>query len=123
MLLIFFISGPRGTYRLFSFTKQKHDLENEIENLEYENEELQIIKDKLENDPDYIERAEIIVNARVVGGIQMVDNGEADDKIVAVLESDTVWDQARDISSRLFPRLQIWFSCFWFHTGHGRKHV
>jgi cell division protein FtsB len=55
-LLMFFISGPRGTYRLFSFTKQKHDLEHEIENLEYENKELQIIKDKLENDPDYIEK-------------------------------------------------------------------
>ncbi|NNE47416.1 MAG: inorganic pyrophosphatase [Rhodothermales bacterium] len=45
-----------------------------------------------------IDRAEIIVNARVVGGIQMVDHGEADDKIVAVLESDIVWSEARDIS-------------------------
>lgn len=45
-----------------------------------------------------IDRAEIIVSARVVGGIQMIDHGEADDKIVAVLESDTVWDRARDIS-------------------------
>src|SRR5258708_1560539 len=33
-----------------------------------------------------ITRSEILLNARVVGGIEMVDDGEADDKIVAVLE-------------------------------------
>jgi inorganic pyrophosphatase len=44
-----------------------------------------------------INRAEIIVSARVVGGIQMIDHDEADDKIIAVLENDTVWDTARDI--------------------------
>jgi inorganic pyrophosphatase len=30
-------------------------------------------------------RAEVILTARVVGGIQAIDGGEADDKIVAVL--------------------------------------
>src|SRR5262249_47272463 len=33
-----------------------------------------------------IARSELIVPARVVGGLQLVDRGEADDKIVAVLE-------------------------------------
>jgi inorganic pyrophosphatase len=45
-----------------------------------------------------IDRAEIVVPARVVGGIQVLDGGEADDKIVAVLASDTVFDYAKDIS-------------------------
>src|SRR5205085_2823182 len=38
-----------------------------------------------------IERSEIIVPARVVGGLQVLDRGEADDKIIAVLENDLVW--------------------------------
>lgn len=56
LLIIFFVSGPRGTYRLFSFTKQKQDLIKEIEHLENESKQLQILKDKLENEPDYIEK-------------------------------------------------------------------
>ena len=43
-----------------------------------------------------ISRGEVIVNARVVGGLQMVDGGEADDKIVAVLEVDHFWGTARN---------------------------
>ena len=42
--------------------------------------------------------AEILLAARVVGGLQMIDRGEADDKIVAVLEGDYVWGQCRDIA-------------------------
>lgn len=44
-----------------------------------------------------INRAEIILNAQIIGGLQMVDNGEADDKIIAVLENDHVWGKAKDI--------------------------
>ena len=32
-----------------------------------------------------INRGEVILRARVIGGVQMVDGGEADDKIIAVL--------------------------------------
>ncbi len=52
-----------------------------------------------------INRAEVILNARVVGGIHMIDHGEADDKIVAVLQNDTVWGKARDISD--IPEIAI----------------
>lgn len=45
-----------------------------------------------------ITRAEITLNARVVGGLQMIDAGEADDKIIAVLEGDHVYSAARDIA-------------------------
>lgn len=44
-----------------------------------------------------IDRAEVILNARVVGGLQMIDAGEADDKLVAVLENDLVFGALRDI--------------------------
>ena len=50
-----------------------------------------------------IARNEIIVRCRVIGGLQMIDHGEADDKIIAVLENDYVWGQARNIeTSRRF---------------------
>ena len=43
----------------------------------------------------HITRADIVLRARVVGGIQMIDGGEADDKIVAVLEGDNIWGMYR----------------------------
>lgn len=52
-----------------------------------------------------IDRSEIILNARVIGGLQMVDGGEADDKIVAVLENDTIWADVDDIS--LLPDIMV----------------
>jgi inorganic pyrophosphatase len=59
-----------------------------------------------------IARSEIIVRARVIGGLQMIDSGEADDKIVSVLENDYVWGGARDIRdvpAVLVERLQHYF--------------
>ncbi len=46
-----------------------------------------------------INRADIVVSARVVGGIQVLDDGEADDKIVALLSSDKVFDYARTLKN------------------------
>lgn len=45
-----------------------------------------------------IERAEVVLTARVVGGIQILDGGEADDKIVAVLASDPVFAYAKHLN-------------------------
>jgi inorganic pyrophosphatase len=62
-----------------------------------------------------ISRSEVIINARVVGGILMVDRGEADDKIVAILENDVFWGQARDISDVpgiLVERLRHYFATY-----------
>ena len=42
-----------------------------------------------------ITKSEVILNARVIGGIPMIDNGEADDKIVAVLDKDNIWSGCR----------------------------
>ena len=48
----------------------------------------------------------------MIGGLQMIDAGEADDKIVSVLENDYVWGAARDVSdvpSVFVERLQHYF--------------
>jgi len=62
-----------------------------------------------------IDRAEILLRARVVGGLQMVDYGEADDKIIAVLAEDPVWGQAVDLDGlpgALIDRLRHYFSTY-----------
>jgi len=62
-----------------------------------------------------IARSEIIVPARVVGGLQLLDHGEADDKIIAVLENDLVWGGAADIADLppiLVERLRHYFSTY-----------
>jgi inorganic pyrophosphatase len=59
-----------------------------------------------------ISRNEILVRCRVIGGLQMIDGGEADDKIVSVLENDYVWGAARDVGDVphvLIERLQHYF--------------
>lgn len=52
-----------------------------------------------------VTRNEIILRARVIGGLQMADGGEADDKIVAVLDGDFVWGHARALSE--VPKIHI----------------
>jgi inorganic pyrophosphatase len=62
-----------------------------------------------------IQRAEIIVPARVVGGLQLLDRGEADDKLIAVLEADFVWGELTDVGQLppiLVERLQHYFSTY-----------
>ena len=44
-----------------------------------------------------IQRSEVVLQARVLGGLPMVDGGEADDKIIAVLDSDEYWASVKDI--------------------------
>jgi inorganic pyrophosphatase len=63
----------------------------------------------------HITRADIVIKARVVGGIQMIDGGEADDKIVAVLEGDNIWGDVEDITDLpeiKTERLQHYFSTY-----------
>jgi inorganic pyrophosphatase len=59
-----------------------------------------------------IARNEIVTRVRVIGGLQMIDGGEADDKIISVLENDYVWGAARDIDdvpAVFVERLQHYF--------------
>ena len=62
-----------------------------------------------------IARGEIIVPARVVGGLQLVDRGEADDKIIAILEKDFMWSEVDDVGGLpriLVERLQHYFETY-----------
>jgi len=62
-----------------------------------------------------IERSEVLLRARVIGGIKLIDRGEADDKIIAVLEGDFIWDHVKDISQLapvLVERLEHYFSTY-----------
>jgi inorganic pyrophosphatase len=68
-----------------------------------------------------IGRSEVILTARVVGGLPMVDAGEADDKIIAVLENDLVWGQVDDIGGLpevLVERVSHYFVTYKLVPGH-----
>lgn len=62
-----------------------------------------------------INRSEVILNARVVGGIHMIDHDEADDKIIAVLANDNVWESVKDIADVpdvIVQRLRHYFATY-----------
>jgi inorganic pyrophosphatase len=46
----------------------------------------------------HIPRGDIILKARPIGGFCLLDGGEADDKIIAVLKGDKVYEQYADIA-------------------------
>jgi inorganic pyrophosphatase len=52
-----------------------------------------------------ISRGEIILEARPIGGLRMVERAEADDKIIAVLLGDPVYGELADISQ--LPRAVV----------------
>jgi inorganic pyrophosphatase len=55
---------------------------------------------------------DFFVRARAVGGLRMIDGNEADDKIIAVLESDVAFGHIEDIDQipkGLIERLQHYF--------------
>jgi inorganic pyrophosphatase len=59
-----------------------------------------------------VDKAEVIVNARVIGGMQMVDGGEADDKIIAVLDNDEFYGDIQNVEELpgvLVERLRHYF--------------
>jgi len=71
-----------------------------------------------------IERNEVLLRARVIGGLKLIDRGEADDKIIAVLEGDYVWDTVQEISQLppvLVERLEHYFSTYKLVPGEPNK--
>ncbi len=68
-----------------------------------------------------ISRGEVILTARVVGGLPMLDGGEADDKIIAVLLNDDLWGIVEDISQLpqpLVDRLVHYFGTYKLVPGY-----
>lgn len=71
-----------------------------------------------------IARGEIIVRAKVVGGLQGTDHGEADDKIIAVLANDNIYGDTNDISdlpSVLVERIRHYFLTYKLIPGEENK--
>ena len=62
-----------------------------------------------------INRGEVILHARVIGGVKMIDQGEADDKIIAVLHEDRFWSHVNGIDQVpqiLRDRLRHYFETY-----------
>jgi inorganic pyrophosphatase len=62
-----------------------------------------------------INHSEVLLRARVVGGLKIIDRGEADDKIIAVLEGDYLWGGAHeltDLPGALLERIEHYFSTY-----------
>jgi inorganic pyrophosphatase len=60
----------------------------------------------------HIPRGDLLVEAIPVGGFRMIDRGEADDKIVAVLKGDHTYGHIKDISEcpiQLIKRIKHYF--------------
>ena len=71
-----------------------------------------------------IDRADLLITARVVGGLQMVDDGEADDKIIAVLANDAIWAEVTDLvelPNALIQRLVHYFDTYKMYPGSDAK--
>lgn len=67
-----------------------------------------------------IRRAEVLVSSRVLGVLRGIDNGRADDKIVAVLESDPLWGDIRRIDALpavIRQRLHHYFNMYKLSPG------
>lgn len=59
-----------------------------------------------------ISHGDILVSARPIGGLRMVDGNLSDDKIIAVLQNDLVYDQYQDIEdvpALVIERLRHYF--------------
>jgi inorganic pyrophosphatase len=59
-----------------------------------------------------IPRGDILVSARPIGGLRLLDHGEADDKLIAVLEGDAVFGgiaELAELPAGLLDRLRHYF--------------
>ena len=57
-------------------------------------------------------RAEVVLNARIIGAVETLDHDKADPKIIAVLEGDLLWSNLKDlpdIPSSQLDRLEHYF--------------
>ncbi len=73
-----------------------------------------------------VQRTDVILRAKIVGGLHMIDGGEADDKIIAVLEGDHAWGDATDIGDLprdLIERLRHYFLTYKMVPGGGGTEV
>ncbi|NMO20843.1 inorganic pyrophosphatase [Pyxidicoccus fallax] len=73
-----------------------------------------------------ISSGNLLVRAVPIGGFRMVDGNEADDKIIAVLESDLVYGELQHIAQlprALLDRLKHYFLTYKQIPGEGKRSV
>lgn len=73
-----------------------------------------------------ISRGEILLEARPIGGLRMVERSEADDKIIAVLIGDPSFGELRDVSQlprALVDRLRHYFLTYKGIPGEGSSQI
>ena len=73
-----------------------------------------------------VTKSEVVLQARVIGGLPMCDGGEADDKIIAVLEGDNVWKDVADVDEFpdvLVERLRHYFLTYKLVPGEANQAV
>jgi inorganic pyrophosphatase len=73
-----------------------------------------------------ITSGDIILEAIPIGGFRMIDNGEADDKIIAVLKQDEIYGGLKDVTecpATLIDRLKHYFLTYKNMPGHEKKAV
>jgi inorganic pyrophosphatase len=71
-----------------------------------------------------ITHSDLLLQARPVGGLRMIDGNEADDKIIAVLEGDGLYGGFREISeipSAVVDRLVHYFETYKLKPGAAHK--
>lgn len=73
-----------------------------------------------------ISSGDIILEAIPIGGFRMIDKGEADDKIIAVLKQDEIYGHLKDVSecpATLIDRLKHYFLTYKNMPGQANKAV
>lgn len=73
-----------------------------------------------------INQGNILLKAIPIGGLRMIDNNEADDKIIAVMKGDSVYGGWKDISDcpeQLIDRLRHYFLTYKESPDKHRKEV
>lgn len=71
-----------------------------------------------------IDRSEVFLNAVVVGVLQVLDHGEADDKIIAILENDLIYghiEDIKDLPEVIVERLKHYFQTYKMVEGEKAK--
>lgn len=62
-----------------------------------------------------ITHGDIIVKARVIGGLRLLDQDKADDKLIAVLEGDAIYssyEDVKDVPFMVIDRLRHYFTTY-----------
>lgn len=73
-----------------------------------------------------ITHGDILVRAKPIGGIRMIDHNQADDKIICVLEDDAVYGDFKDISELrplVVERLRHYFLTYKDLPGGAKRNV